>query len=165
MKKIYIVITAIFMLAGCASLTENLYLGKKTKEEMKELRQMEEEKRLLNDIEKVAFIPLQAGVPDNTITSPDKILIFTDKPNKKFIEVGILELQLNSNYEYLTKLLKLKGSQIGADALIKFEMGEVPVGTVKRGGITIGAGNSPVDYGDKTIYHKRVKGIAVKFIK
>lgn len=118
----------------------------------------------MSDYGKVTYIKFQKDSPDYTdpITQPDDIGIFSDAPTGKFVEIGAISIQMNDTYDYLTKVLKFKASTIGANAIMKYEMADVPVKSSGGGAVT---SNGAIVQSSKIRYQKKVSGVAIRFVK
>jgi len=125
----------------------------------------EERERLWKDMEKVSVVKFVDPLPNRTgktVNPKTDILIFSDTPQgRPYTELGSLEVQDLESNEYMTEVIKLTASLMGADAIMKIEFKEVPSKIKERG---FYVSNDPDEEAPRQIvYSKRVKGIAIKF--
>lgn len=163
MRPMQSLILTFLLLNGCAGLKNGWVSQAKPGEDY---WAKYDEQKFIDEIASVNVVTLTKPYPE---TMPDSILIMTGLPEGKHVELAILDLvgTQDSDNDRMAKIIRYRAAKFGADALIKYEIKDVPVGSSEhqRSFISIGHGTATGSSDYEFKYAKKVTTVAVKLLK
>lgn len=135
-------------LSGCAGLRENWTSSPQS-------QRQEAVDQLRADLANVQITKFSEPYPQ---TIPKDITLMTGVPSARYVELAMLTVQMDqSDDNYFGNLLRFRAAELGADAIVKYELAQVATGTKQTSIIRSTKVNLR--------YEKRATGVAVKFLK